>query len=115
MHLQLVALRNLAVLPDVADVDLDDDLPRSFFDATCENRVWVARRRVAENEINLRGYPVWLPRGCRASGSSRRLHRCSRSDRSQRVGAGPFPTVEPGRICACPRSPYSCVEFGPVS
>ncbi len=54
MHLPLVALRNLAVLPDVADVALDDDLPRSLFDATCENRVWVARRRVFENEINLR-------------------------------------------------------------
>lgn len=48
------ALRNWAVVPDGANVDLDDDLRKSLFDAMCENRVWVAKRRVAENEIDLR-------------------------------------------------------------
>jgi hypothetical protein len=48
------ALRNWAVVPDGANVDLDDDLRKSLFDAMCENRVWVAKRQVAENEIDLR-------------------------------------------------------------
>ena len=48
------ALRDWAVVPDGSNVDTDDDLRRSLFDAMCENRVWVAKRRVAEDEVDLR-------------------------------------------------------------
>ena len=48
------ALRNWAVVPDGANVDTDDEFRKSLFDAMCENRVWVAKRRVAEDEIDLR-------------------------------------------------------------
>lgn len=48
------ALRDWAVVPDGSNLDTDDDLRRSLFDAMCENRVWVAKRRVAEDEIDLR-------------------------------------------------------------
>jgi hypothetical protein len=41
------ALRNWAVVPDGANADNEDDLRKSFFDALCENRVWVAKRMVA--------------------------------------------------------------------
>lgn len=41
------ALRNWAVVPDGTNLDHEDDLRKSFFDALCTNRVWVARRMVA--------------------------------------------------------------------
>jgi hypothetical protein len=41
------ALRNWAVVPDGSNLDQEDDLRKSLFDALCENRVWVARRMVA--------------------------------------------------------------------
>jgi len=49
------ALRNWAVVPDGANVDDDDELRRSLFDAMIENRVWVAKRRVAADEVEIRG------------------------------------------------------------
>ena len=48
------ALRDWAVVRDGSNVDLDDDLRKSLFEALCENRVWVAKRQVAESEIDLR-------------------------------------------------------------
>jgi hypothetical protein len=45
------ALRDWAVVPDLPDnVDVEDELRQALFDALCENRVWVATRKVlAEN------------------------------------------------------------------
>jgi hypothetical protein len=45
------ALRDCAVRPDGNNLDNDDELRRSLFDAMFENRVWVAERKVPENKV----------------------------------------------------------------
>jgi hypothetical protein len=45
------ALRNWAVVPDGANADNEDELRKSLFDALCENRVWVAKRKVQESKL----------------------------------------------------------------
>jgi hypothetical protein len=45
------ALRDWAVVPDGANIDTDDELRRSLFDAMIENRVWVAKRKVPEDKV----------------------------------------------------------------
>jgi hypothetical protein len=46
------ALRNWAVVPDSpADVDKEDELRLALFNALCENRVWVATRKVPQENV----------------------------------------------------------------
>jgi len=46
------ALRDWAVVPDsAADVDTEGELRRALFDALCENRVWVATRKVPQENV----------------------------------------------------------------
>jgi hypothetical protein len=46
------ALRNWAVVPDSpTNIDLEDELRRSLFNALCENRVWVAKRKVSQDKV----------------------------------------------------------------
>ena len=45
------ALRNWAVVADGPNANLEDDLRKEFFDALCENRVWVARRKVGADLV----------------------------------------------------------------
>lgn len=44
-------LRDWAVRPDGNNLDNDDELRRSLFDALIENRVFIAKRKVRENKI----------------------------------------------------------------
>lgn len=47
------ALRDWAVVPDSpTNVDNEDDLRGSLFNALCENRVWVATRKVPEGKVH---------------------------------------------------------------
>lgn len=47
------ALRDWAVVPDKpSDHDTEDELRRSLFDALCENRVWVAKRKVPKEDVH---------------------------------------------------------------
>jgi hypothetical protein len=46
------ALRDWAVVPDSpADIDTEDELRRSLFEALFERRVWVAKRKVPEDKV----------------------------------------------------------------
>ena len=45
-------LRDWAVVPDSpSNVDNEDELRRSLFNALCENRVWVAKRKVPAEDV----------------------------------------------------------------
>jgi hypothetical protein len=45
-------LRDWAVVPDSpSNADTEDELRRSLFDALCENRVWVAKRKVLAEKV----------------------------------------------------------------
>jgi hypothetical protein len=45
-------LRDWAVVPDSpSNVDTEDELRRSLFNALCENRVWVAKRKVPAEDV----------------------------------------------------------------